>query len=206
MITPATQCDKAHDCSTQSQNSFRTGVYGGSFNPIHLGHIAIARQVLQQNLVDEVWFLVSPHNPLKQQSELIDESIRLNLARKALAAEPQMAASDFEFSLPRPSYTWNTLEHLGQAFPMRRFSLIIGGDNWHTFDRWFRCDDILANYPLIVYPRHDRIEQPHRGVTFIKASLLDVSSTMIRQRIREGLSVKGLVPDTILEDVERAYR
>ena len=111
------------------------GIFGGSFNPIHKGHVALARQLLRRAQLDEVWFLVSPQNPLKPQSLLLDDNMRLEMARLALKDEPHLVASDYEFHLPRPSYTWNTLQHLSQDYPQHRFTLIIGADNWQLFSR-----------------------------------------------------------------------
>lgn len=182
------------------------GIFGGSFNPIHVGHIALGRAILAQGEIDELWFMVSPQNPLKPQSGLIDETVRLQLARKAIAGEAQMKASDFEFSLPRPSYTWHTLEALQEAYPECEFKLIIGGDNWANFSKWYRHDDILQSYRLLVYPREGEKLEVHDGVTIIHAPLLPVSSTMIRRRIADGLTISGLVPETIRREVETIYK
>ena len=130
----------------------KTGIYGGSFNPIHNGHIALAQHIMQQAGLDEIWFVVSPQNPLKPSSALLDDSLRLDIVRKALEPYPGLVASDVEFSLPRPSYMWHTLQSLTR-FTDRSFSLIIGADNWECFDRWYRAADIVAHYPIVVYPR-----------------------------------------------------
>lgn len=175
------------------------GIFGGSFNPIHCGHIALARQLLSQHSLSEIWFMVSPLNPLKQQADLLPDEQRLSLARKALEGEDGIVASDFEFRLPRPSYTWHTLEALRQAYPEHRFSLIIGGDNWQHFDRWYRADDIRKHYPIIVYPRRGSAEQD------TALPLFDISSTEVRRRVRCGESIAGLVPDAIADDVRRLY-
>ena len=129
------------------------GLFGGSFNPIHNGHVRLAKSLLQEAALDEVWFLVSPQNPFKQDQQLLDDDKRLQLVRLALKEEPQLMASDFEFHLPKPSYTWNTLQALEQEYPERKFTLLIGGDNWEAFDKWYRYEDILKRYPIIVYPR-----------------------------------------------------
>lgn len=194
-----------HKCETAPSRR-RIGIFGGSFNPIHVGHIALGRAILESDEIDELWFLISPQNPLKPQSELIDEAVRFRLAQKAITDEPQMRASDFEFSLPRPSYTWHTLCALSQAYADCEFRLIIGGDNWACFKRWYRHDDILRNYRLIVYPREGMECPSHEGVTIIHAPLLPVSSTMIRQRITDGLEINGLVPETIRREVETIYK
>ena len=131
----------------------RIGIFGGSFNPIHLGHTALAAYICEQGLVDEVWLMVSPQNPLKRDLTLLDENERLAMARLAVAPYPMLKASDFEFNLPRPSYTYHTLQALRAAYPEHEFSLIIGEDNWQCFDRWYRGEDIARETPIIVYPR-----------------------------------------------------
>ena len=131
----------------------RIGLFGGSFNPIHLGHTALAAYICEQGLVDEVWLMVSPQNPLKQDLTLLDENERLHMARLAVAPYPMLKACDFEFTLPRPSYTYHTLQALREAYPDCTFSLIIGEDNWDNFHRWYRGEDIARETPIIVYPR-----------------------------------------------------
>ena len=131
----------------------RIGIFGGSFNPIHLGHTTLAAYICEQGLVDEVWLMVSPQNPLKRDLTLLDENERLAMARLAVAPYPMLRACDFEFGLPRPSYTYHTLLALRAAYPEHEFSLIIGEDNWQCFDRWYRGEDIARETPIIVYPR-----------------------------------------------------
>ena len=132
----------------------RIGIFGGSFNPIHNGHVALGREMLSAVALDEVWYMVSPQNPLKKTAgDLAPEEIRFVLTQKALDDEPQLKASDYEFHLPRPSYTWNTLQHLSQDYPDDEFVLIIGGDNWECFDRWAHYEGILREYEIAVYPR-----------------------------------------------------
>lgn len=132
----------------------RIGIFGGSFNPIHNGHVALGRAMLSAVLLDEVWYMVSPRNPLKvQSSDLAPEEERFQITQAALSGEPGLVASDYEFHLPRPSYTWNTLQHLSQDYPAADFVLIIGGDNWDCFDKWAHYEDILKNYEVAVYPR-----------------------------------------------------
>lgn len=187
----------------------RIGIYGGSFNPIHRGHIALARQILHKARLDEVWFLVSPLNPFKQaSSDLLDDDLRLALTRKALDDEPQLFASDYEFSLPRPSYTWDTLQALSKDFPEHEFVLIIGADNWVAFDRWYHPDDILKNYRVVVYPREGYTIDPTTlppTVMLVDTRLYRMSSTDIRQRIREGRPVRRLLPPSIYDDAIAAY-
>ena len=143
----------------------KTGLFGGSFNPIHNGHIALAQAVLRQCQLDEVWLMVSPQNPLK----------------------------------PKPSYTWNTLQHLSADYPDREFVLIVGGDNWAHFQRWRHWKDILWHHRIIAYPRDQYLGT-------IDVPLLDVSSTEIRERVRQGQSIDGLVPTAIVKLVQTYYR
>ena len=131
----------------------RIGIFGGSFNPIHLGHTALASYICEQGMVDEVWLMVSPQNPLKRDLTLLDENERLTMARLATAPYPMLKACDFEFTLPRPSYTYHTLQALRTAYPDCEFSLIIGEDNWQCFNRWYRGEDIARETPIIIYPR-----------------------------------------------------
>jgi nicotinate-nucleotide adenylyltransferase len=177
----------------------KIGIFGGSFNPIHCGHIALAQAVQKQCGMDEVWLMVSPQNPLKQQADLLDDNLRLELAQKALEGVEGVCASDYEFHLPKPSYTWNTLQHLSEDYPDCEFFLLIGGDNWAHFERWRQWKDILRNYDVIVYPRDE-----YSGT--IDVPLLDVSSTEIRQKVRAGECISGLVPETIEKLVQTYYR
>ena len=176
----------------------RTGIFGGSFNPIHCGHIALAKEILRQTELDEVWLMVSPQNPLKEENELLDDSLRYQLAQKALEGVEGIEASDYEFHLPKPSYTWTTLQRLQQDYPDRAFTLLIGGDNWERFERWYHWKDILRNFDVVVYPRDGQAGT-------IQADLLPVSSTEVREHVRRGESIEGLVPAVIIDDVKRLY-
>ena len=177
----------------------KTGIFGGSFNPIHNGHIALAKAALEQCGLDEVWLMVSPQNPLKMQTDLLADDLRYEMAQKALEGVEGVVASDYEFGLPKPSYTWNTLQQLSKDEPNRQFTLIIGGDNWAHFERWRRWKDILRHYNVAVYPRDQYIG------TF-DAPLLDVSSTEIRQRIASGEEIQGMVPDSIISIANKYYQ
>lgn len=186
----------------------KTGIYGGSFNPIHNGHIALARHLLQEAELDEIWFVVSPQNPFKVQQQLLDDDKRLLLVRKALAPYPQLVASDFEFSLPRPSYMWHTLQGMSAQWPDRELHLIIGADNWLCFDRWYHADDIRSTYPIIIYPRQGYDIEPSalpRGVRLVNTPLYNVSSTEIRADVAAGRDISGKVPSTILSEVEKEF-
>lgn len=177
----------------------KVGIFGGSFNPIHTGHIALAKSLCQQAGLDEVWLMVSPMNPFKKEAtDLLTDKLRLEMAEQAIADEPKLKACDYEFHMPKPSYTWHTLQALSQDFPHVSFTLLIGGDNWASFDKWFHHEDILNHYPIVVYPRKGcDIGIVPSGVTIVETPLLNISSTEIRQRIKEGKSIHGMVPDCI---------
>lgn len=198
----------------------RTGIFGGSFNPIHTGHLALAKAVLEQCRLDEVWLMVSPQNPLKQGStDLLDDRLRLLMARAALHGEESVRASDYEMHLPKPSYTWNTLQKLKTDYADCQFVLLMGGDNWLLFHRWYRAEDILREFHIVVYPRskgefdaclplepHQEKAMESDSVVIVDAELLPVSSTMIRQRVRNGESIAGLVPKSIETLIKYCYR
>ena len=171
----------------------RTGIFGGSFNPIHKGHISLARQLRQKAGLDEVWLMVSPQNPLKASADLLDDEIRMQMARLAVEGEEGIIASDYEMHLPKPSYTWNTLQALNKDYPDREFVLMIGGDNWQLFDKWYHADDIRKNYQIIVYPRRG-FEGGIDGL-----DLIDISSTEIRERIKAGKGIRRLVPKAVAD-------
>ena len=185
----------------------RIGIFGGSFNPIHLGHTALAAYICEQGLVDEVWLMVSPQNPLKQDLTLLDENERLAMARLAVAPYPMLRACDFEFTLPRPSYTYHTLQALRTAYPDHEFSLIIGEDNWNNFHRWYRGDDIVRETPIIVYPRSSENSEHSESTKELSTfnfqfsiledpPLLPYSSTEIRHRIATGQDASHMLhPD-----------
>ena len=175
----------------------RTGIFGGSFNPIHNGHISLARQLREKAGLDEVWLMVSPQNPLKVSTDLLDDKIRMEMVRLAVEGEEGIVASDYELHLPKPSYTWNTLQSLKQDYPDREFVLMIGGDNWQLFDKWYRADDIRKNYQIIVYPRRG-FEGGIEGL-----DLIDISSTEIRERIKASKGINRLVPKTVAEYINK---
>ena len=177
----------------------KIGIFGGSFNPIHVGHIALAQAVQKQCGLDEVWLMVSPQNPLKRNdSDLLDDSLRFEMAQKALEGVEGVVACDYEFHLSKPSYTWNTLQNLSKDYPDYTFILLIGGDNWAHFQRWRHWQEIMEHHEVIVYPRDS-----YPGT--IDVPLLDVSSTEIRQRVRAGESIEGLVPEAIVPLVKKYY-
>ena len=180
----------------------KIGLFGGSFNPIHFGHIRLARQLLTLAALDEVWFVVSPQNPLKQQNDLLADDLRLQMVETGLRRERSMRACDVEFGLPRPSYTWTTLQTLCRTHPADEFTLLIGGDNWERFHQWYRADDIVANFPIVVYPRTgstiDERQLPP-NVRIVHTRRINISSTMIRQRIALGQPIDRLLPKAVAD-------
>lgn len=194
------------DCSIVLNN--RIAIFGGSFNPIHNGHLAIAQAAIEQNLADEVWLMVSPQNPLKEQSDLADENLRFAMVEKAVKEIEGIEACDIEFQLPRPSYTWKTLEALRKHFPFLEFSLLIGGDNLAVFDRWANGEEILRHHRLIVYPREgspiDAATLPPQ-VQLLEAPLFPFSSTDIRKALRAREDTSAMIPAAILDDCIRIY-
>ena len=179
----------------------KIGIFSGSFNPIHLGHTRLAAYIRQQAGLDEVWLMVSPNNPLKVASELMDEKLRYHLAQLATAELEGIRPSDFELHLPRPSYTINTLEQLTAAYPQHQFSLIIGSDNMAIFHKWKDWQRILALYPIIVYPREGddlaALKQLYPMMHVIEgAPLLNISATEIRAHLQDDTLLREwLHPD-----------
>lgn len=186
----------------------QVGVYGGSFNPIHNGHIQLAKHILRLSALDEIWFMVSPQNPLKPQNELLDDHLRLEMARTALQNEPKLIACDTEIHLSKPSYTWNTLRHLSTEHPEARFTLIIGADNWLVFNQWAHHEEILQKYEIIIYPRLNapvnKQSLPHNA-HLLDTPLYNISSTEVRRRIQQGKSVDLLIPSAIVPLATRYY-
>lgn len=179
-----------------------TGIFGGTFNPVHNGHVRLARRLLDLAALDEIWFVVSPQNPFKRNVSLLDDGLRLQMVRLALAGEPRLKACDYEFRLPRPSYMWHTLQAMSRDYPDRRFVLLIGADNWERFDEWYAAADILANYRVVVYPREgsavDASALPS-GVSLADTGLINVSSTEVRRRVAAGEPFDSLVPPAVAE-------
>lgn len=192
----------------------KVGLFGGSFNPIHNGHIAIGSTMLDALALDEVWYMVSPENPWKRNAnDLAPEEVRYATVKAALRGRKGLVASDYEFHLPKPSYTWNTLQHLEQDYPDCRFVLIVGGDNWERFSHWAHAEEILQRYEIAVFPRTgtaasgpssrgdgiSRQSQQGGNVTIVNVPLIDITSTRIRQMLRGGEDVSQLVPRSILK-------
>lgn len=184
----------------------KIGLYFGSFNPIHHGHLIIANYVQQQTGLDQVWLIVSPQNPLKQSNSLLNEYHRLFLVNAAIEGEPGLKASDIEFKLPKPSYTADTLAYLHEKYPDYEFFIIMGSDSFQNLSRWKNYNYILSNYPVYVYlrPGFEKLpDYPGARVTVMDAPLLPISATGLRKSIKESKSIRYLVPDTVIAEIER---
>lgn len=176
------------------------GLFFGSFNPIHVGHLIIANLVHQLTSVKEIWFVVSPQNPLKKSKSLLHEFDRIDLVNKAIADHYHFRASDLEFNLSRPSYTINTLVNFSEKFPDHRFRLIMGEDNLAGLTKWKNYEAILENYGLIVYPRPNTKATEltdHPQVQMIEAPKMDISASLLRKLIKSGKSTQYLIPDSV---------
>ena len=188
----------------------KVGIFGGSYNPIHIGHLALANYLCEFGDLDEIWFMVSPQNPFKaHSSDLWDDQLRLELVRLAVEEYPKFHASDFEFHLSRPSYMVNTLEKLREAHPDREFTLIIGADNWVSFPRWKDADIIMAHHPLIIYPRPgyeiDESTLP-ANIRLVNTPLLEVSSTFIRESLAQGKDVRYFLHPKVWERISCIFK
>lgn len=184
------------------------GLFFGSFNPIHLGHLGIARYLLDHSFCREIWFVVSPRNPFKQDLELLPEQKRFAIVQMALAAEPRMKACDVELTMPKPSFTIDTLHVLSGRYPGQRFALIIGGDNLRDFHLWRDYQAIAANYKIWVYPRPD-IDVTgisYENTQLVDAPLCRISSTQIRQMICRGENIGSYVPHMAEELIINSYK
>ncbi len=184
----------------------RIGLFFGSFNPIHVGHLIIANAMAQSGKVDVVWFVVSPQNPFKEQKSLLNQYDRLHLARVATENNPLLSVSDIEFALPKPSYTIDTLTYLQEKYPDHSFCILMGSDNLKHFHKWKNYEQILKYYELVVYPRPgeevDTYEE-HPHVHQMKVPLLDISATYIRKLLKADKDIRYLVPDKVYSEIER---
>lgn len=183
----------------------KTGLFFGSFNPVHIGHMIIANHLVENSDLQEVWLVVTPHNPHKQRHTLANDHDRLHLVRLAIGDNYKLRASDIEFSLPKPSYTVETLAYLREKYPNRSFALIMGGDNLLSLPKWKNHDVILANHDIYVYNRPGYEEGPlsqHERVQYVEAPLLNLSATYIRQQIKDKKSIRYLVPDAVYDYLE----
>jgi nicotinate-nucleotide adenylyltransferase len=183
----------------------KIGLYFGSFNPVHIGHLIIANHILNTTSLQQVWLIVSPHNPLKKSASLLNEYHRLHLVQCAIEGENNLKASNVEFHLPKPSYTINTLTYLEEKFPDREFAVIMGSDSFCNIDKWKNYEVLLKKYELYIYkrPGFDIKNPVNSNITILNAPLLEISSTHIRELIKQNKSIRYLVPDTVKEEIEK---
>jgi nicotinate-nucleotide adenylyltransferase len=184
----------------------KIGLFFGSFNPIHVGHLILANNMVEYTDLEQVWLVISPQNPHKKKNTLLHEFDRYDMVEKAIYDNPKLKACDIEFRLPIPSYTIDTLTHLQEKHPKHEFAIIMGSDNLTNFKTWKNYDKILEYYSLYVYPRPNVAEtefHTHPKVTLVKAPLLDISATYIRDSIKSGKSIRYLVPEAVEELIHR---
>ena len=180
------------------------GLYFGSFNPIHIGHLIIANQLVENSNLDQIWFVVTPHNPFKKKSTLLDNFQRLEMVFLATKDYNKLKESNIEFNLPQPNYTINTLTYLKEKHPEYQFSLIMGEDNLKSFHKWKNFEIILENHNIYVYPRISKGAvntqfSGHQKIHKVEAPIIEISSTMIRKAIKEGKNVEPLLPKHVWE-------
>lgn len=185
----------------------KIGLYFGSFNPIHIGHLIIANHLVSYSDLDEIWLVVSPHNPLKKKKTLLEDHHRLELVERALESYDTLKVSAVEFKLAQPSYTIHTLVHLAEEFPKYTFCLLMGEDNLNSFHKWKNHEVILKNHPIYVYPRktnngHENQFTNHPDIVHVDAPIMEISSTHIRQAIKEGKEVRPLLPSDVWQYID----
>lgn len=182
----------------------KIGLYFGSFNPIHIGHLIIANHVANNTELNQVWFVISPQNPLKQSSAILNEQHRKRLVDLSIDGEKKLRTSNVEFKLPRPSYTIDTLTYLKEKYPQHNFSVIMGSDSYSNITRWKNYEVLLKNYEILIYQRPGfKVENnPNARITILDAPLLEISSTRIRELIHLKKSIRFLVPDIVKDEIE----
>ena len=186
--------------------NLKVGLYFGSFNPIHIGHMAIANYMVEFTPIDQLWFVVSPQNPFKKKANLLDDYQRLEMAHRAVEGDNRLRASNIEFKLAKPSYTIDTLIHLEESYPDYQFSIIMGADNLENFHKWKNYETILSNHKIIVYPRPGYLKsifRPHKNITIAEGvPLMEISSSFIRKSIKTGKDMRHFIPQNAWEYLE----
>ncbi len=180
----------------------KIGLYFGTFNPIHVGHLTIANHLAEHSDLNQVWFVVTPHSPFKKKSALLEDNHRYQMVDRATEDYPKLRASDIEFKLSQPNYTINTLTYLEEKYPDHEFCLIMGKDNLNSFHKWKNYELILERYQIYVYPRISKKEivtnfEEHEKIHFINAPIMELSSTFIRKSIKEGKDVRPMLPKNV---------
>ena len=180
----------------------KIGIFSGSFNPIHTGHLIIANYLCEFEELDEIWFVVSPQNPLKSKKDLLSDIHRITMVKKAIRGNRKFKYCDIEFSLPLPSYTVRTLKTLKEKYPANEFHIIIGSDNWLIFDRWKDYQEILDNYPIFIYPRlgYEIASKNYlngKNIQIAKSPIIEISSTFIREGISKGKNMNYYMPSNV---------
>lgn len=181
------------------------GLYFGSFNPVHSGHLIIANHILNETGLKRIWFIVSPQNPFKTNATLLNEYNRLHLLKLATEEDPRIKVLDIEFNLPKPSYTSVTLAHLLEKYPGHEFSIIMGSDSFQNLHKWKNAEYIIKNYPVYVYlrPGFEIRNHVNAKLNIVEAPLLQISATQIRQLIKERKSIRYMVPEKVREEIEK---
>jgi nicotinate-nucleotide adenylyltransferase len=183
-------------------------LFFGSFNPMHIGHLILANHILQFSLADELWLVITPHNPLKNQNSLLPDYNRLEMVNLALTNYPEIKACDIEFALPKPSYTIDSLAYLKAKYPNTKFSIIMGEDNLHSLPKWKNYQKLINDHPILVYPRVGDFEKntpiEHPNIHKIEAPMIELSATLIRQMIKQGQNVRPLLPPEVFDYLDRS--
>jgi nicotinate-nucleotide adenylyltransferase len=186
----------------------KVGLYFGSFNPVHIGHLAIANYVVEFTDIDRLWFVLSPHNPLKKKATLLVDSVRYDLLKLAIGREEQFEICDIEFHLPKPSYTIDTLTYLKERNPGYKFVLIMGSDVLPTFHKWKNYKEIIENYQRYIYPRtgYENINTgQHQNIKIINAPLIEISSSFIRKALKQGKNMKYFLPEEVYKYILKKH-